>query len=72
MRVQTESIDQNRAPAIQVTKDGPYRVTGSVELAEVDWGEGVSREPYTLCRCGASRNKPFCDGGHWDAGFKAE
>ena len=67
----TEHRDQNRAPAIHVTKDGPYHVTGGIELAEVAWGEGVSREHYTLCRCGASRNKPFCDGSHWDSGFVA-
>jgi hypothetical protein len=33
-------------------------------------GEGASREHYTLCRCGASKNKPFCDGTHWHIGFK--
>jgi len=59
-----------RPPAIAVTKDGPYAVTGGVELVGVEFGEGASREHYTLCRCGASRNKPFCDGSHWDANFR--
>ena len=59
-----------RAPAIRVTQDGPYAITGSVELAAQQWGEGVSREHYTLCRCGRSKNKPFCDGSHWEAGFR--
>jgi len=44
-------------------------VTGSVALVDARWGEGASREHYTLCRCGASKNKPFCDGSHWDARF---
>ena len=59
-----------RPPAIAVTRDGPYAVTGGVELVGVRFGEGASREHYTLCRCGASRNKPFCDGSHWDAKFR--
>jgi CDGSH-type Zn-finger protein len=53
-----------------VTKDGPYAVSGGIELAGVSFGDGASQEHYTLCRCGASKNKPFCDGSHWDAGFK--
>jgi CDGSH-type Zn-finger protein len=36
----------------------------------VKFGESASREHYTLCRCGASKNKPFCDGSHWGAGFR--
>lgn len=54
---------------IVVIKDGPYRV-GGVELADQALGQGVTSGRYTLCRCGASKNKPFCDGSHWNVGFK--
>jgi CDGSH-type Zn-finger protein len=57
-------------PSITVTKDGPYAVRGEIELSDASWGQGASPNRYTLCRCGASKNKPFCDGSHWDAGFK--
>jgi CDGSH-type Zn-finger protein len=68
-----EHRDQERGPAIRLERDGPYQVTGSVDLrGELRWGEGASREHYTLCRCGASRNKPFCDGSHWSKPFKDE
>jgi len=65
-----EQRDEARAPAVTVTDHGPYAVTGGVELLDVPFGEGASREHYTLCRCGASKNKPFCDGSHWHAGFR--
>lgn len=65
-----EHRDQDRAPLVTVTKDGPYAVTGGVELVSQPWGEGASTEHYTLCRCGGSKNKPFCDGTHWHIGFK--
>lgn len=56
-------------PAITVTKDGPYAVAG-VRLVGQAWAQGASQVRYTLCRCGGSRNKPFCDGTHWSIGFK--
>lgn len=65
-----EAAAPDRAPAIKVSKDGPYHVTGGVQLADAAWGEGASRERFALCRCGASKNKPFCDGSHWHVGFK--
>jgi CDGSH-type Zn-finger protein/truncated hemoglobin YjbI len=64
-----------REPAIEVSKDGCYRVTGGIPLFNAD-GEheprnhGASREHYALCRCGQSRNKPFCSGMHWYVDFK--
>ncbi len=66
--------DQEREPAIEVSLDGPYRITGSVSL--IDGGgnpesrnAGASLEHYSLCRCGKSQNKPFCSGMHWYADF---
>jgi CDGSH-type Zn-finger protein len=59
-----------RPPMVTVTDNGPYAVTGGIELMGVHFGDGASTEHYTLCRCGASKNKPFCDGSHWNAGFR--
>jgi CDGSH-type Zn-finger protein len=68
----SESGDQQREPAITVTKDGPYAVVGGAQLLEQSRAQGASTEHYTLCRCGGSRNKPFCDGTHWSIGFKGD
>ena len=67
-------VDQNRPPSVEVSKDGPYRITGSVRLVDergndVPRAEGSSREHYSLCRCGHSQNKPFCSGMHWHVNF---
>jgi hypothetical protein len=65
-----EADAPERAPTVTVTDNGPYAITGGVELMGVKFGESASREHYTLCRCGSSKNKPFCDGSHWGAGFR--
>lgn len=62
--------DEKRAPSITVTKDGPYAVVGEVECPGQAWGQGADKRRFTLCRCGASKNKPFCDGTHWSVEFK--
>jgi CDGSH-type Zn-finger protein len=64
-----------RDPTIEVTKDGPYRITGGIPLAgehgaSVARGDGASQEHYALCRCGHSRNKPFCSGMHYYTDFR--
>ena len=55
-------------PEIFVSKDGPLHVRGGIELNDDE--KPVSKNHYTLCRCGASKNKPYCDGAHKEAGFK--
>lgn len=68
---------------ITVTKDGPYVVTGAIpvnletigvdaEGGSVQWIQGKAikvTESYKLCRCGASKSKPFCDGSHKEVQF---
>lgn len=58
------------AASIAPIPDGPYRVRGGVRVVGADGEPYEVRERQTLCRCGQSRNKPFCDGSHWYAGFR--
>ena len=65
----------SRPPGVTITIDGPYRITGSIELigeteVPVARNTGSSLEHYALCRCGHSQNKPFCSGMHWYVGFQ--
>ena len=62
--------DRDREPAVTVSKNGPYYVVGGVESKDPTGSKPESKEHYTLCRCGASKNKPFCNGAHWDINFK--
>lgn len=64
--------DLSREPAIRVDRCGPYEVTGGPELVDPEGGKPESKEHYTLCRCGASKNKPFCDGEHWNVPHRDE
>jgi hypothetical protein len=64
-----EHRDQDREPTIFVAPNGPYVVTGGPDLPDTTMAEGASMEHFTLCRCGKSKNKPFCDGTHWSVEF---
>lgn len=58
---------------IKVRRNGPILVEGD-EVTLVDWNGHaypIDRRPFALCRCGASANKPFCDGTHSRIGFAA-
>jgi CDGSH-type Zn-finger protein len=46
-------------------------VTGEVELIDADGNKFPAEKRMALCRCGASTEKPFCDGTHSKIGFKA-
>jgi CDGSH-type Zn-finger protein len=75
--------NKNSKMKIKVNEDGCYTVTGGISLAEqvmipdaeglsTGWKEGKqypAKEEYDLCRCGYSKNKPFCDGTHGEIFF---
>jgi CDGSH-type Zn-finger protein/uncharacterized Fe-S cluster protein YjdI len=52
---------------ISVREGGPYAIRADIRLD----GVPAASYRYTLCRCGASKNKPFCDGSHHDVNFIA-
>jgi CDGSH-type Zn-finger protein len=55
---------------VVVERDGPYWVRGGTAVRSDDGEAYEVRNRMTLCRCGASENKPFCDGSHKDIGFR--
>lgn len=61
----TEGNPDNNAPTIFIAKNGPYVVKGGPSLEVEDMGIRATNDHFTLCRCGGSKNKPFCDGTHW-------
>jgi CDGSH-type Zn-finger protein len=70
MNPEGRDIEQELPVEIGVTDDGPYFVTGGLPVVRSDGRAFEARNRVTLCRCGASKNKPLCDGSHKDAGFR--
>lgn len=60
--VRAPAQDAEHVGEISVLNNGPYQVTGCVLNVAAD--DLSPEKPYYLCRCGASSNKPFCDGSH--------
>jgi len=57
-------------PSIAVVRDGPIWVRGGIPVESADGFTYEVRNRVTLCRCGHSSNKPFCDGSHSAVGFR--
>ena len=59
---------------ITVSKDGSLKIEGAVTLSDHEGNEIPTQpdRPFFLCRCGASENKPFCDGSHKRVDFKGD
>jgi uncharacterized Fe-S cluster protein YjdI len=55
---------------IECLPNGPLLVKGDIIVKKTDGTEEIKTGTVALCRCGCSNNKPYCDGGHRNAGFK--
>jgi len=66
-----EKITENKVE-ITILEDGPYLVDGNFKIMDNNGNEIICEDSIALCRCGASKNKPFCDGAHHRIGFKDE
>ncbi len=61
--------DLEAEPAIRLAECGPLKIQGGILLKDEKGSRPECKEHYTLCRCGGSKNKPFCDGAHQENGF---
>lgn len=74
-RATGESLEPIFEPSIGLVQDtakkisGPIWVRGGIQIVGADGAKYEVRNRMTLCRCGASSNKPFCDGSHASIGF---
>jgi CDGSH-type Zn-finger protein/uncharacterized Fe-S cluster protein YjdI len=70
---QSGSINSDEGGELKITPldDGPLMVKGNLTVISGSGRRAWQGSKLALCRCGASRNKPFCDGAHVKAGFKS-
>ena len=57
---------------MRVKPNGSIRVTGTVDFVDADGNVIDTKTDFSLCRCGHSKEKPFCDGSHKAAEFIAD
>ena len=74
LEIQPEADGEPLEPALPVSigvvRDGPLWVRGRIAVTSADGETYEVRNRVTLCRCGHSRTKPFCDGSHKHVGFR--
>lgn len=56
---------------LNFVKDGPIKLMGEIEIVDTAGITVKIQQSTSLCRCGNSGNKPYCDGSHARTGFKA-
>lgn len=78
----TDKLDENMHNSTEITgngklmitptSDGPVHIEGNFSMTSSDGETTYTSNDAWLCRCGASKNKPFCDGSHHGVNFKSE
>ena len=65
----SEETTESTMVKLKVNKNASLKITGTVEIELPDGSTEVKEGRFTICRCGLSENKPFCDGAHKGTGF---
>ncbi len=58
-----------KEPVIEVLPNGPLLIHGHIQVKHKDTCTSLKNKVTVFCRCGASSNKPYCDGSHNSSGF---
>lgn len=66
------NAEQGGTLEIKAAKDGPLLLKGNVTISGGSGRNSWSGKQVALCRCGSSKNKPFCDGAHKKVGFSSD
>ena len=64
------STSNTNETKVEILADGPLLVHGTLKVSDVDGNTETKKRTTAFCRCGASQNKPYCDGAHTSSGFK--
>jgi uncharacterized Fe-S cluster protein YjdI len=67
---ETEVVETQTETIVEIKENGPLLVYGNLTLKDKEGNETKKNKVTALCRCGASENKPFCDGTHIKIDFK--
>ncbi|NUO02699.1 MAG: (4Fe-4S)-binding protein [Saprospiraceae bacterium] len=63
-------VEMETETIVEVTSNGPLMVYGNIKVKHADGTQSQQNRVTAFCRCGASSNKPFCDGSHRKVGFE--
>jgi len=61
---------KKKTAEFKVLRNGPLQVSGNFILKSMEGKVIEAKDPIFLCRCGGSKNKPFCDGSHRRVGLR--
>lgn len=70
MNNETDKTSETLETKIEVLENGPLLVYGTLKITDKDGNEETKNKTTAFCRCGASQNKPYCDGAHVKEDFR--
>lgn len=70
MNDEADKTSETLVTKVEVLENGPLLVYGTLKVTHKDGASETKNKTTAFCRCGASNNKPFCDGAHVGKGFK--